>query len=61
MAVPLPEGTERVPLMLLAPVDCATPPVTPPLIAGTGHVYVVPTGTPVGVTVKVVPVVIDSD
>ena len=46
--------------MLLTPVDCATPPVTPPLITGTGHVYVVPAGTPVGVTVKVLPVVIDS-
>jgi hypothetical protein len=55
IAVPFPEGIVRVPLMLVAPVDWATPPVTPLVYVGAGHVYVVPVGTPVGVTVNVWP------
>ena len=38
VAVPLPEGIVRVPLMLATPVGCATPPVTPPVYVGTGQV-----------------------
>jgi len=55
VAVPLPDGIVRVPLMLVAPVDWATPPVTPFVYVGAGQVYVVPVGTPAGVTVKVWP------
>jgi hypothetical protein len=54
-AVPVPVGIVSVPLILAAPVVCATPPVTPPLMTGAGHVYVVPIGVPEGVTVKVCP------
>jgi len=37
-AVPEPDGIVRVPLMLETPVDCATPPVTPFVYEGAGHV-----------------------
>jgi hypothetical protein len=59
-AVPEPDGIVRVPEMLVTPVVCATPPVTPLVYVGAGHVYVVPSGTPVGVTVNVPPVAIDA-
>ena len=44
-------------LMLLCPVACALPPVSDPagLIEGAPHVYVVPAGTPEGVTLKAPP------
>jgi len=38
IAVPVPVGIVRVPLMLATPVACATPPVTPPVYVGAGHV-----------------------
>jgi hypothetical protein len=38
VAVPVPEGMLSVPLMLATPVAWATPPVTPPVYVGTGHV-----------------------
>jgi hypothetical protein len=49
-AVPIPV---KVPLILVCGLACALPPVTPPVYVGAVHVYVVPAGTPVGVTVKV--------
>jgi len=50
------------------PTACALDPVTPPVTAGTGHVYVVPTGTIVagvgfpstGLTVNVAPLQIEG-
>lgn len=38
VAVPLPEGIESVPEILVTPVGCATPPVTPVDITGAGQV-----------------------
>jgi hypothetical protein len=55
VAVPFPEEMDRVPLILVTPVGWAAPPVTPPVYVGKGHVYVVPPGTPAGVTEKVSP------
>jgi hypothetical protein len=60
VAVPLPEGIVRVPLILATPVAWATPPVTPLVYTGEVHVYVVPIGTPAGVTVNVWPVLIEA-
>lgn len=59
MAVPVPVGIVKLPLIVDCAVDCALPPVTPPVYVGVVHVYVVPTGTPVGVTLKVPPAKID--
>jgi len=41
-------------LIELCPVDWAEPPVNP-VPVGAVHVYIVPEGTPVGVTIKAVP------
>ena len=41
--------------MVAWPVVCAEPPVIPVVIVGADQVYVVPVGTPVGVTLKAVP------
>jgi hypothetical protein len=37
-AVPDPDGIVSVPLILVTPVDWATPPVTPPVYVGAGQV-----------------------
>ena len=59
IAVPVPEGMLRLPVILVCGEPCAVPPVTPPVYEGAVQVYVVPAGAPGGATINVPPVCMD--